>query len=500
MGPPPIKSVAVIGAGASGAATAAALASENYFDVIRVFERRETPGGTWIYDPSPSTPSTLHPGKLPPAVDPPLHIPNALPQTTRPTSQYRYDRTPIYSNLTTNVPEIAMSFSDTRFAYGPFVPHWIPKQYIQNYFALHHLDKYLVLNTTVEDVSLLPSNSKSKSEDADTGRQRERWKLTLRRHSLSRNLDIWWSETFDAVVIANGHYSVPFIPSVPNLEDYLKTFPGRVLHSKFYRSPSLYRNKRVVVIGNSASGHDITTQLLTSGVVKGPLYQSRRTPSRWDGSAPPEGLVWKPIISSYDASTGAITFADGSVLEDVDAVIYCTGYKPSFPFWNATKNGGELFDYENNKLRDTYLHTFHSRFPSTLALVGVPRVLTFRSFEYQAIAIARLFSGREARPLPHLQAMKEWERGRAELVKGEKRKFHDVPWDNGETMAWFRELYEVAGLPRLEGEGRVPPVLDRRTRWAIENVRKYPEPGKDGGEGEEDGWVVVHGRDSLHFI
>lgn len=61
-----IKSVAIIGAGAAGkphyfprtyirkeltitkgAVTAAAFKAENYYDRIRVFERRETPGGTW---------------------------------------------------------------------------------------------------------------------------------------------------------------------------------------------------------------------------------------------------------------------------------------------------------------------------------------------------------------------------------------------------------------------------------------------------------------------
>lgn len=60
-------SVAIIGAGAagtckcsrspgmppshilSGAAAAAAFDAEDAFDVIQVFERRETPGGTWFY-------------------------------------------------------------------------------------------------------------------------------------------------------------------------------------------------------------------------------------------------------------------------------------------------------------------------------------------------------------------------------------------------------------------------------------------------------------------
>lgn len=42
-----IKRVAVIGAGPSGAITVDALAKEKVFDVIRVFERREGPGGCW---------------------------------------------------------------------------------------------------------------------------------------------------------------------------------------------------------------------------------------------------------------------------------------------------------------------------------------------------------------------------------------------------------------------------------------------------------------------
>jgi cation diffusion facilitator CzcD-associated flavoprotein CzcO len=90
-----------------------------------------------------------------------------------------------------------MSFSDQRFAYGPFAPHWIPKQYIETYFSLHKLDALLVLNTTVEDLS------RSKARDG--------WTLILRRYDPIRKVDEWWEERFDAVVLANGHYSVPFV-------------------------------------------------------------------------------------------------------------------------------------------------------------------------------------------------------------------------------------------------------------------------------------------------
>jgi cation diffusion facilitator CzcD-associated flavoprotein CzcO len=42
-----VKRVAVIGLGPSGAISIDALAQEQAFDVIRVFERRDAPGGCW---------------------------------------------------------------------------------------------------------------------------------------------------------------------------------------------------------------------------------------------------------------------------------------------------------------------------------------------------------------------------------------------------------------------------------------------------------------------
>lgn len=42
-----IKRVAIIGAGPAGAIAIDAFAQEHAFDIIRVFERREAPGGCW---------------------------------------------------------------------------------------------------------------------------------------------------------------------------------------------------------------------------------------------------------------------------------------------------------------------------------------------------------------------------------------------------------------------------------------------------------------------
>jgi hypothetical protein len=80
---------------------------------------------------------------------------------------------------------------------------------------------------------------------------------------------------------------------------------------------------------------------------------------------------------------------------------------PSYPFWHRTANGGLLWDYTPDQLVGSYLHTFFRDHP-TLGIVGAPRVLTFRSFEYQAVALTRVFAGRDALPLPSTSEQARW--------------------------------------------------------------------------------------------
>ncbi len=409
-----------------------------------------------------------------------------------------------------------MALSDRRYAYGPFVPHWIPKQYLSEYFSWHGLDQNLVLNTTVEDVSRIPP-----TVDSDN-----RWRLTLRKQEPAASLDEWWQEEFDAVVIANGHYAVPFVslcqtrsegvtaplirlpayariqvPNVPGLPEYLDRFPGRVVHSKVYRTPQTFSGKRVLVIGNSASGHDISEQLVASELVPKPVYLSRRSSKPWDGDASPDGLIWKPVIKEY--RDGNIVFDDGTHLakNEIDAIIYCTGYQPSYPFWNVEVNGRPLFNYEEERLVGNYQHVFFPEYP-TLGVVGFPRALSFRSFEYQSIALARVFSGRAV--LPTTAQQKEWESKRIIEARKNHESFHKLAWDDGEILAYLEYLYHLAGLPSLIGNGSIPPVLDKETRWALEHIKKYPvkDPKGDSKSDDEGGWYVMEKmkRDSLWFL
>lgn len=147
--------------------------------------------------------------------------------------------------------------------------------------------------------------------------------------------------------------------------------------------------------------------------------------------------------------------------------------------------------------------------------MGVPRTLTFRSFEYQAIAIARLWAGRSGKTLPSVDDQERWEREREEKTVEKGLKFHDILWDGGETTGYLGYLYGIAGLGELLGPGRNPPRLSEEIRWALEHLRKYPEPDKpeddeevvkvEIGDGEGKDWVVVERpkrvkRDLLHFL
>ena len=226
-----------------------------------------------------------------------------------------------------------------------------------------------------------------------------------------------------------------------------------------------------MVIGNSASGHDITTALISTAQT--PVLQSRRSKSRWDDVEPPNGVKWKPVIERFCSDTGDINFVDGTVLHhsDLDHIIYCTGYEPSFPFWNSYANGGPLWDYKTDRLVDSYLHTFFRNHP-TLGMVGMPRTLTFRSFEYQAISLARILSNNAASRLPTEDSMARWADDRDALLKRTGGRFHDIPWDDGQTFTYLQSLYELAGLPKLGGEGLCPPILDAQTRWQVEHVKR----------------------------
>lgn len=75
------------------------------------------------------------------------------------------------------------------------------------------------------------------------------WVLTLRREVEGSEAagpqveEEWWTERFDGVVVASGHFNVPWIPAMEGLEAFERTRPGSVLHSKMFRGRDAFRGK-----------------------------------------------------------------------------------------------------------------------------------------------------------------------------------------------------------------------------------------------------------------
>jgi dimethylaniline monooxygenase (N-oxide forming) len=190
------------------------------------------------------------------------------------------------------------------------------------------------------------------------------------------------------VIVANGHHWDPRWPepSYPGAE----TFPGEQLHAHYYRTPDLLEGRRVLVLGIGNSASDIavesarvadrtylamrrgahvlpkylfgmpTDHLTDSPLARGPvrlqqlamaamlrLAQGKVTDY---GLPEPDHAVLhahptisddlltrlghgdidvKPNIDRFEGSK--VFFVDGSAAE-VDVVVYCTGYKVTFPF------------------------------------------------------------------------------------------------------------------------------------------------------------------------
>lgn len=146
----------------------------------------------------------------------------------------------VYPALETNVDASAMSFSQEPIPtvrsqwsieqHGldtPFRHHSVIRQYIEDLFARRRYQDLVRYNTTVERAVKDVSSQK--------------WVLDLRESGA--HSDYWWREEFDAVVVASGHYAVPFIPAIPGLKEFAARNPGVVEHTKHYRTPEKYRGK-----------------------------------------------------------------------------------------------------------------------------------------------------------------------------------------------------------------------------------------------------------------
>ncbi len=248
--------------------------------------------------------------------------------------------------------------------------HWQIAQYFDDFVDHFGLRDAITFRTEVTKVA----------PGTDGG-----WDVTIRPREDARAVE---TRHYDHVLVANGHHWDPRWPE-PSFSGS-EHFPGEQIHAHYYRTPEVFAGKRVLVLGIGNSATDIaveasrhagetylamrrgawvmpkylfgmpTDHLTDSPLARGPLRLQKlgmRTMLRIAvgkmtdyGLPQPDhdvleahptvsddllsrlghgDITVKPTISRFDGST--VVFADGTSAE-ADVVVYCTGYKVTFPF------------------------------------------------------------------------------------------------------------------------------------------------------------------------
>ncbi|HEY8678752.1 MAG TPA: NAD(P)-binding domain-containing protein [Candidatus Dormibacteraeota bacterium] len=317
--------VCVIGAGSSGIAAAKVLHQRGIpFDC---FEKGDRVGGNWVFGNSNGMSSA-------------------------------------YRTLHINSSRERMEYSDFPMPkrYPDFPHHTHIAEYFDDYVEHFCFRDHITFNTGVERAE----------READGT-----WTVTL---------DTGESRRYDALMVANGHHWDPRWPEPPFPGD----FDGEVMHSHYYIDNEPLKNKNVLVLGMGNSAMDIAVEssfvadrtflaarrgawIIPKYMLGRPLDQQMTDPRipyaikqkifkrmMLTTIGPPEryGLPKPdhelgqahPTVSSdilMRIAHGEITpkpniaelmgdrvkFADGS-LEPIDVIVYCTGYKVTFPFFD----------------------------------------------------------------------------------------------------------------------------------------------------------------------
>jgi hypothetical protein len=218
----------------------------------------------------------------------------------------------------------------------------------------------------------------------------------------------------------------------------------------------------VLLIGGGASSTDIADEL---GPHAKKIWQSTRG-GAYDRppSILPANATRVAQIASFDplrndsleqsgAIPGTVTLVDGQVLENIDRVIICTGYLFSLPFFAAEYHRDDLppeqadttvLVTDGSQMHNLHKDIFYIPDPTLAFVGGVFYVATFSLFEFQAIAVAALFSGQATLPS---EAEMRAEYDQRVKENGFGKKFH---------ILVKKDVEYAAGLMEWINRGREP--------------------------------------------
>ena len=366
------EKVAVIGAGAAGLAAARQITLEGFEPVI--FEAEPRLGGTWVYtEERESDPLGCDPDR-------------------------RRVHTSMYANLRTNLPRDLMAFREFPFdrregdqrgagAVGRdeglrFPPHDIVLRYLEDYAERFELVDRIRFECKVE--TLVPLD-RSGGVWLDRGGEPGAWRVcSADADGTSRE------EQFHAVAISNGHYAFPRVPDLSGADE----FEGCQLHSHSYRHPETYRDQRIVLLGARASGVDIAIEIARHARQ---VYLCARGVEQEQSFFGRDNVALVPPIELLAARSTAV-LADGSRIEDIDTLLYCTGYEYRLPFLDPDGVASPVVTIDDNWIHPLFLDLVAARAP-TLGLVGLGNhIVPFPQYELQAKFYARMLAGHVALP------------------------------------------------------------------------------------------------------
>lgn len=360
--------------------------------------------------------------------------------------------TPLYDRLEANIPRGLVGYSDQDWpSECPLFPrHAEILEYVEKYSKeikdLIHLETRVVNVQPIDD---------------------DRWAVTTQPIAPARQGDSSKHiETFDAVIVASGHYDVPYIPDVPGIASWHAAHPGRISHSKFYRRSEQYAGRKVLVVGNAASGSDIGAQIAEACAL--PLIFSTRSPS-YLFAEDPDRYLMRPAIAEYLPATRGVRFEDGMAEDDIDAILYCTGYLYSYPFLQhahggvAAPNAGLITTGE--RVQNLYQHMFYRPRP-TLVFLGLPqKVIPLPFVEAQSAVVAKVLSGQIT--LPDEAEMAAWEVDRI-AERGAGRAFHLFKFpEDADHINFLHDWAQGVARDGLAA-GKVPPHWGPRQYWMRE--------------------------------
>ncbi|KAF7504787.1 hypothetical protein GJ744_001720 [Endocarpon pusillum] len=463
-----ISRIAIIGAGPSGIATAKYLLAEGAFDKIDILEQRHEVGGVWNL-----TPNTLSKKTPIPQLDPNYSARKVAEASNERDASDRFE-TPLYELLETNIPKQLMQYANRPFADD--LPLFPKHQSVLDYCKEYAEDVRPLIRFGWQVSEVRPVEGGGPDGGHHSG-----WSVTVIEEASQKRQ----AYDYDAVVVASGHFSVPHIPAIKGLGAWSSSYPGSVMHSKAYRNPHPFTGKKVIVVGNSASGVDIGAQV--GKVCKHPLLQSLRSENLFFS---PDEVSWKENILEIveflcpEQYSRAVRLANGWIERNIDAVIFATGYFYSFPFLQinppVVTNG--------SRARNVYQQLFHIKYP-TLVFPALPqRIIPFPMAENQAAVIARVWSGRLKLP-PEVE-MEGWEKRMLE-ERGDGKAMHTLNFP--EDADYLNMLYDWAAsaTPRqgLENDqtGMMGTRWDDKSRWMRS---QFPAIKKAYAEREENRFSV----------